>query len=142
MRTFLITSLSLSLLLLFLSVSPGTARLMDPGAQDKGIGPIKKVEIGPIDQKLVDEGKSLFASTCASCHKMDAKLVGPPLGKVAKEETPEFIMNLLLNTAEMQQKDPKVKKLVGDYGGVPMPQPSLDEKQARAVLEYLRSVSQ
>jgi hypothetical protein len=66
-------------------------------------------------------------------------MVGPPLGKVAKERSPEFIMNLLLNTAEMAQKDSIIKKLITDYN-VTMPQPNINEQQARAILEYLRSL--
>lgn len=31
------------------------------------------------------EGRKLFKSLCASCHKLNKKLVGPPLGNVKKD---------------------------------------------------------
>ena len=34
-----------------------------------------------IDEARQKEGKKLFKSLCASCHKLDKKLVGPKLGR-------------------------------------------------------------
>ena len=31
-------------------------------------------------------GEKIFKMNCASCHKMDAKLIGPPLQNVVKEQ--------------------------------------------------------
>ncbi len=138
MKRFLTGFLALSLF--FSSGGTGACRPQDPTAsQDKGIGPIKALKLGPLDQKLADEGKTTFETVCISCHSLDKRSVGPPLGKVAKERAPEFIMNLLLNTVEMAQKDPIIKKLIAEYN-VTMPQPNINEKQARAILEYLRSL--
>lgn len=140
MKRFMIASMVVLAFFFFYSSGTGVARSLDPTpSQDKGIGPVKNVELGPLDQKLVSEGKATFEATCASCHSLDKRTVGPPLGKIAKEQTPEFIMNFLLNTTEMAQKDPIIKKLVAEYGTI-MPQPSINEKQARAILEYLRSL--
>jgi hypothetical protein len=111
---------------------------VDP--KDKGIGPVKNVKLGPINTKLASEGKSLFNSNCSSCHAMDHKVVGPPLGEVTEQRTPEFIMNMILNAPVMEQKDPKVQALVQEYH-VNMPQTGLTEKQARAVLEYFRETA-
>ncbi len=139
MKRFLTGFLALSLFFFFFG-GTGACRPQDPApSQDKGIGPIKALKLGPLDQKLANEGKTTFETVCVSCHSLDKRLVGPPLGKVAKERSPEFIMNLLLNTAEMAQKDPIIKKLITDYN-VTMPQPNINEKQARAILEYLRSL--
>jgi cytochrome c len=139
MKIFLIGFLALSQFFSFFA-GTGVCQPQDPGpSQNKGIGPIKEVKLGPLDQKLADEGKTTFGTVCISCHSLDKRLVGPPLGKVAKERSPEFIMNFLLNTAEMAPKDPIIKKLIGEYG-VTMPQPNISEKQARAILEYLRSL--
>ena len=52
MRRFLTVSSSLSLFFSLLFVGSGAARLPDPGSQDKGIGPIKKVAVGPLDQPV------------------------------------------------------------------------------------------
>jgi cytochrome c len=109
--------------------------------EDKGIGPIKDLKLGPIDQNLVKEGASIFQNKCSTCHSLEAKKVGPPLGKVLDNNTPEFIMNFLLNTTEMIQKNEKIKKLVQEYG-MRMPDLGIDKDQARAVLEYFRTTGQ
>lgn len=108
---------------------------------DKGIGPIQNVTLGPIDPKMADQGSSLFSSICTACHSLDKKMVGPPLRNVTERRTPEYIMNMLVNTQEMQNKDPEVKKLVAEYK-VLMAIPKLTQDQARSLLEYLRQADQ
>ncbi|MEJ2051194.1 MAG: cytochrome c, partial [Calditrichota bacterium] len=66
--------------------------------------------------------------------------IGPALRDVTKQRTPEFIMNLLVNTSEMEQKDQTMKKMISEYA-VPMTDLHLSETEARALLEYLRSVA-
>jgi cytochrome c len=106
---------------------------------DKGIGPIKDVKLGSIDPKLVSEGHNLYNSKCMICHSLDTKKIGPPLGDITKKRTPEFIMNLLLNTGNMEREDPIMKDLISQYH-IPMTPPGISQQQARAILEYLRSV--
>ena len=110
-------------------------------AVDNGIGPIKSVKLGKIDQDLVDQGNSIFYSKCYLCHDIDQQKLAPPLRGVAKKQTPEFIMNYLLNTAEMQEKDPQIKALMEQFSNVPkMPDQQLTKDDARAVLEFLRTI--
>ena len=109
-------------------------------AIDKGIGPIKTVKLGKINKKLVEQGKSLFFTKCFACHQLDARVVGPPLRKITKTVSPEYFMNLLLNTTNMQKKNVRLKKMIKEYNGILMPPQSLSKKQARALLEYFRSV--
>ena len=106
---------------------------------DKGIGPVKDVKLGPMDPKLVSEGHNLYNSKCMICHSLDTKKIGPPLGDITKKRTPEFIMNLLLNTVNMEREDPIMKDLISQYH-IPMTPPGISQQQARAILEYLRSV--
>jgi mono/diheme cytochrome c family protein len=106
-----------------------------------GIGPIKKLKLGPVDQKLADEGKIIFNDKCTACHNLDVEIQAPALRAVTKELRPEYIMNYLLNTEEMQKKDPKVKELIKKYNGEAMPDLQLKEQEARALLEYFRSVA-
>ncbi len=107
---------------------------------DKGVGPIKTVTVGPIDAKMVSQGKTIFTNTCALCHELDQVKVGPPLRNIAKDRAPEFIMNLLLNTSSMQKTDPYIKALIAKFNNVVMTDPGLNQAQARSVVEYLRSV--
>ena len=104
-----------------------------------GIGPIKKLKLGPIDQKLVDQGKSAFNDKCSACHNLDVEVEGPALRHVTKKLRPEYIMNYLLNTTEMQKKDAQLKELIKKYNGEAMPDLELKEPQVRALLEYFRS---
>jgi cytochrome c len=111
-----------------------------PHGEDMGVGPIKEVKLGPIDQKLAEQGESLFETKCTMCHSLDEKKIGPALQDVTKQRTPEFIMNLLVNTSEMEQKDQTMKKMISEYA-IPMTDLHLSETEARALLEYLRSVA-
>lgn len=109
--------------------------------KDKGVGPIKELKIGAIDKKLVAKGSDIFEAKCSACHDVDDVNLAPAVRGVTKIFSPEFIMNYLMNTAEMQKNDPYVKKLIQNWKTVPiMKDQKLKEKDARAVLEFLRSV--
>lgn len=109
--------------------------------KDKGIGPIKEVKLSAIDKKLVTKGSNLFDAKCSPCHNIDDVNLAPPLRGITKVLSPEFIMNYLMNTDEMQKNDPYLKKLIQNWKTVPiMKDQKLKEKDARAVLEFLRSV--
>jgi cytochrome c len=107
--------------------------------EDKGIGPIKSLKLGPVDKNLAAKGQQIFEEKCTACHSLDTRKTGPALGKVLESNPPEFVMNFLLNTTEMEEKDPKIKELIQEYG-IPMPDLGLSQDQARAILEYFRSV--
>lgn len=118
--------------------APGTS----PQAQSPAIElPVSSVEIGPIDAALASEGEGIFNTRCATCHKMDTRYVGPPLGDIAGQQKPEYIMNMILAPEKMLQSDPHAKELLADYG-VPMTNQNLTHDQARAILEYLRQVQE
>jgi len=106
-------------------------------SDDKGIGPIKNIKLGPVDSTMAAEGNTLFQKYCVTCHELDKKKLGPPLRDVTDRRLPEFIMNMILNTDQMQKKDPEVKKMIDQYQ-VYMSVLVLNEKQARELLEYLR----
>ncbi len=109
--------------------------------QDNGIGPIKSVTLGKtLDKKMVNQGEAIFYGKCALCHALNSMKAAPPLAGVTKKLSPVFIMNYLLNTSQMQQKDPYIKALMQYFQNVPkMPDQHLSKSQARAVLEFLRS---
>lgn len=123
----------------FLCSSAGVIQPEDV-SKSLGVGPIKDVTLGPIDAKMVSQGKSIFTNTCALCHELDSQKIGPPLRNIAKDRTPQFIMNLLLNTSGMQKTDPYIKKLIVKFNNIVMTDPGLNKAQARSVVEYLRSV--
>ena len=102
---------------------------------------VTTVELGQINPKMVAEGKGLYTSKCVMCHDLKQNKIGPALMNVTKERKPEYIMNVILNTPTMQKNDPTFKALVSKFKNVPMPDPNLSQAQARALLEYLRSVA-
>ncbi|MCL6523391.1 MAG: cytochrome c [Thermoflavifilum sp.] len=107
---------------------------------DKGIGPVKSVELGPIQPELVKKGEQLFNEQCTACHRIDSRYIGPALKGVTKRQSPEWIMNMILNPDVMIQQDPIAKQLVSESNGAVMANLHLSEDQARALLEYFRSI--
>lgn len=113
---------------------------LDQQDKDKGIGPVKSVVLGPLNKKMADEGKVLFNNQCVVCHDIDQKKLAPPLRNITKLRTPEYIMNLLLNSVQMQKENVTVKALLKQYNNLPMPDPAFNQAKARSMLEYLRSL--
>lgn len=105
---------------------------------EHGLGPIAPFELGPIDAALAEKGSEIFRMKCTSCHKMEGRYVGPPLGDVTETRSPAYVMNMILNPQEMITTHPEAKKVFAEYL-TPMPNQSLSEDDARAVLEYLRT---
>jgi cytochrome c551/c552 len=102
---------------------------------------VKEVKLGAtIDPALSKQGGQVFDVTCTGCHKYDEKYVGPALGQVTKRRTPEYVMNMILDTETMVDKDDTVKCMLQTYL-MKMPNMQVDEKDARAVLEHLREVA-
>lgn len=116
--------------------SPAAPEVIDP-KEDKGIGPVTSVEIGPLDEELADKGRVIFETKCSACHKFDSKYVGPALQGVTNQRTPEWIMNMILNPVEMTQKNAAAKALLEEHL-TQMTFQDLTQEEARAVLEYFR----
>jgi mono/diheme cytochrome c family protein len=108
---------------------------------EKGLGPIRQVTLGELEEELAERGEAVFSLKCAACHKLDQRYVGPPLGGVLERRKPEFVMNMMLNPAEMVEKHPAVREMLAQFM-TPMPNQGLTESEARAVLEYLRSAGE
>jgi len=110
----------------------------DGAMSDKGIGPIKELELGEIDPDLTKMGEELFIIKCSACHKMNKRFVGPALAGVTERRSPEWIMNMILNPDQMVKENPAAKQLLMEYLS-PMANQSLTEDEARAILEYFRT---
>ncbi len=107
-------------------------------AASTGVGPIKKLALGPLDEALAERGENLFSGTCAACHKLDQRYVGPAVAGVTQRRSPEWIMNMIMNPVEMTQKDPVAKALLAEY--MTQMSVSASEEDARAILEYFRKL--
>lgn len=108
-------------------------------AGSKGIGPVKSVTLGTLDQSMADRGKKQFEAKCSACHKFEEKVVGPALQDVTLRRTPEWIMNMILNPIEMTQKDPIGQELLGEHL-TQMTFQNIKEEEAREILEYFRKM--
>ena len=108
---------------------------------DKGVGPITSVELSPeIDQAMATQGEDVYKKMCTACHRADKKFIGPSPAGILERRTPEWVMNMILNPEEMVQKDPLAKALLIEFNGAPMANQNLSEEEARAVLEYFRTL--
>ncbi|MAO16883.1 cytochrome c [Muricauda ruestringensis] len=107
----------------------------------KGIGPIKSIEIpAEIDQAMAAKGKEVYEQMCLACHRVGKKFIGPAPNGVLDRRTPEWVMNMILNPQEMVQQDPLAKDLLQEFNGSPMSNQGLTEEQARAIVEYFRTL--
>ncbi|WP_314296423.1 cytochrome c [Capnocytophaga gingivalis] len=110
---------------------------------NKGIGPVKAVNppLGnTVDQALAAKGQELFKLNCTACHKPTKKFIGPAPKGILERRSPEWVMNMILNPEEMIANDPIAKQLLAEANGSPMANQHLTEEQARAVLEYFRTI--
>ncbi|MCF7824676.1 MAG: cytochrome c [Candidatus Marinimicrobia bacterium] len=104
-----------------------------------GIGPIQPFNLEPLDDARAAAGKEIFEVKCIACHKIDERLVGPPLSGVTERRSPGFIMNMILNPDQMVKQHPEVKAMLAQYY-VPMTFQNVTEEDARSILEYLRTL--
>lgn|SRR5690606_33202001 len=108
--------------------------------QNKGIGPVTNLSLEALDADHAARGKVIFENMCTACHKWEKKFVGPALTGITERRSPEWIMNMILNPEEMIAKDPIAKKLLIENNMAMMANQNLKEEEARAILEYFRSL--
>jgi hypothetical protein len=120
--------------------STGQPAAEPAGDPAKGVGKFTNVELThPLDQNMVATGTKIYDVKCASCHKLtDEKVVGPGWKGVTTRRTPEWIMNFIVNTDEMLDKNPEAMSML-EVCLVRMPNQNLADEEARAVLELMRS---
>lgn len=108
---------------------------------NKGVGPITSVTLAEeIDQAMATKGAEVYKKMCTACHKPTKKFIGPaPIGSLERR-TPEWIMNMILDPEGMVKNDPLAKALLIEFNGSPMANQNLTEEEARAVLEYFRTL--
>ena len=108
----------------------------------KGVGPVTSVDLpADIDQAMATKGKEVYDQMCLACHRIGKKFIGPAPNGILERRTPEWVMNMILNPQEMVQKDPLARDLLQEFNGSPMSNQGLTEEQARAILEYFRTLN-
>jgi mono/diheme cytochrome c family protein len=108
---------------------------------NKGIGPIDAVTLeASIDTAMASRGKALYEQKCRACHKVGETFIGPPPNGILGRRTPEWVMNMILNPEEMLQKDSLAKALFMEFNGQFMTNQQLTVEEARAILEFFRTL--
>lgn len=83
-------------------------------------------------------GKKLFNTNCAACHKLDKKLIGPPLGGITEKRTNEWLQAWIKdNNALRASGDQDAIDIFNEYNGMPMTAyPFLSEQDINDILVY------
>ncbi len=83
-------------------------------------------------------GKKLFKANCASCHKLDKKLVGPALGGVTERRSEEWLLAWIRNNAELRASgDADANAIFEEYGGSVMTAfENLSDEDIKSILAY------
>ena len=83
-------------------------------------------------------GKKLFKSNCASCHKLDKKLVGPALTGVTDKYSEEWLKKWIRNNAELRASgDEDAIAIFEEYNGSVMSAfPTLSDQDIFDILQY------
>lgn len=83
-------------------------------------------------------GKSLYMTNCASCHKLDKKMIGPALGDVTERRTTEWLLAWIKNNQELRESgDEEAIAVYEEYNGSVMPAfPGLSDQDIKDILVY------
>lgn len=91
-----------------------------------------------IDEARQKKGQKLFKSLCASCHKLDKKLVGPALGAVEERRENDWLKAWIRNNAELRASgDQDAIAIYEEYNGSNMSAfPQLTDTDIDDILYY------
>lgn len=90
------------------------------------------------------QGKNLFNSLCAACHKMDANSIGPPLRGVAERRDQEWLHSWIKNSQSLiAAGDEQAVEIYNEYGQTAMPPfPQLSDMDIDNILAYTSETKQ
>ena len=90
-----------------------------------------------VDPKVA-VGKKLFQANCVACHKLDKKLIGPPLANVADKRSKEWLHSWIKdNNALRASGDKDAIAIFNEYNGIPMtPYPQFSDEDIDAIIAY------
>ena len=109
--------------------------------KSKGVGPIKSLKLeAEINQEMATKGADVYKKMCTACHRVNKRFVGPSPQNILERRSPEWIMNMILDPEGMVKNDPLARELLIEFNGSPMANQNLSEEDARAVLEYFRTL--
>lgn len=102
-----------------------------------GIGPVKKLELNPINDSVMKLGAELFKTKCFECHTMEYKNTGPDISDILAYRKKEWVVNFLLNKDEMILRDSLAQLTMQRYDTVCAANITKKD-EALKLLEYFR----
>ncbi|MCI2228715.1 c-type cytochrome [Polaribacter sp. MSW13] len=91
-----------------------------------------------VDEARQKEGRKLFKSLCASCHKLDKKLIGPALGGVEDRRENDWLKSWIKDNAALRSSgDSDANAIFDEYNGASMTAfPQLTDQNIDDILYY------
>lgn len=88
-----------------------------------------------------EKGKTLFQQRCAACHKLEQKLIGPPLAGISQRREKNWFAQFVLNSqALIQAGDKAAIEVYEAYNKQVMPpHPDLSQEDIEALWAYLNA---
>lgn len=116
--------------------------IIDIIAYTDGKEPVKEVASSetatPVVDPKVAQGKKLFKANCAACHKMEGKLIGPPLKGITDKRDREWLHAWIRDSSGLiKSGDKDAIAIFEEYNKMPMMGfPQLSEDDIDAMLAY------
>ncbi|MCC7050276.1 MAG: c-type cytochrome [Bacteroidia bacterium] len=104
-NNFLFIFFAETILIIFSSCTENTSSVNKLSSNPYGIGDIKRLEVNPINDSLMQKGKTLFDIQCTSCHIMEHENDAPDISDILSVRKKEWIINFLLNKDAMLTHD-------------------------------------
>lgn len=90
-----------------------------------------------------EKGKELFKQNCAACHKMDSKMIGPPLINVVEKQGRDWVKRWVYNSQELiSTGDQHANEIFKEYNEMAMPAYNwLEDSDLESIITYLEQYS-
>lgn len=106
--------------------------------------PAQEVEATEASGGDAGQGKELFNTLCAACHKLDSKSIGPALRGVTERRDSEWLHSWIHNSAELiASGDKHAVEIYNEFNQVSMPPfPQLSDSDIDNILAYVSQPKQ
>ena len=86
----------------------------------------------------IENGKKLYKTNCASCHKLDKKLIGPALGGIMERRSEEWLILWIRDNAKLRASgDADANAIFDEYNGSVMQAfPQLSTEDIQNIIAY------
>ncbi len=88
-----------------------------------------------------ETGEQVFNKSCAGCHTIGEKVLGPDLtGVTSRREAGWLVRQIKEPEKLIAEKDPIAMQLLEEFNNLSMPAMGLSDAQVSAVISYLQSI--